>query len=92
MQNNGSVEVGQPDDAMGGDTSQGVTLTIVVKGDSITCNGEPCDIGEAMKQVIEAYESQESPDGDEANFQAGLGNRPGPISRPDDMNSDGSGY
>lgn len=69
----GSVEVGDP--GMGaGDTSQGTTITIVIKGDSITCDGEPCDIGDAMRKVLDAYESQESPDGDEANFQAGLGN------------------
>ena len=82
-QPSGSVDMQDPDgsgapDAEGGAGGDGVTLTINIKGDQITCNGEPCDIGEAMKQLIDAYESQETPDDAENSFQAGLGNKPAP--------------
>ena len=82
----GSVEVGgdQDDGSDGsGDSSGGVTITVTISGgqcsmsqgaaDPSDTSAQPCDIADALKAILDAYESQESPDGDEANFQAGLG-------------------
>ena len=93
---NGSVEVGGADDASEMGAGAGVTICITVMGDKITMeqyaaggtptgNGQEVDIGEAMKAVIEAYEGQESPEGDEANFQAGLAGKGGPATIPGEM-------
>lgn len=79
----GSVEVGGQDDGSG-DSSQGVTIAITLQGGQVTMeqyaaggtpsgNGQTVDIADALKAVLDAYEGQESPDGDEANFQSGLG-------------------
>ena len=72
-QPNGSVDMQDPESQ---DTEVGAsgptTITIVIDGDKITVNGEAADIGEAMKQVLDAYEAQETPDDAENSFQSGL--------------------
>ena len=85
-QPNGSVDMQDPEgqDPEGGATGA-TTITIVIDGDKITCNGEPCDIGEAMKQVLDAYEAQETPDDAESSFQSGLAGKGSPAARRGEM-------
>ena len=74
----GSVEVGDPtgsDDASGGSGSFQTSITI--SGGQCTMDGQPCDINDIFKAIADAYEAQETPDGDEAAYQSGLGSAAG---------------
>ena len=83
---NNSVEVGDADDGAETEASQGTVICFTINGDQITMeqyapggqpsgNGQPVDATDAMKALLDAIETNEGPDGDEASFQAGLGSK-----------------
>lgn len=77
----GAVDVGAA--ASGADAGGEATITIAIGANSVMVNGEPvADIGEALKMVLDLYEQVETPEGDQAQFDAGFGAAPAKAAPP----------
>lgn len=77
----GAVEVGAPANgspAEADGSGAGFSTTVEIAGGKLTMDGQPAEITEVLKAILEAYEAQEAPDDDEAAFQSGLGNKKRP--------------